>query len=474
MRFRALRQRKRPEKLRHRTETFLLTCRTPQRFVATDAQNRGEPFRKSTDHIIVHVPCPNAQRLASIHRPPWLWCLERRDIEQPLIDDGQRIAHRFTVPLPHTDRELLLRTYLIGDLDFGMQHRTAVDDLGPFDTVHADRQIVRSLRMGLQQGGMNVEVGSHLFRHWQFVSRLLFCRSPHPTARQHTRSVLHREQHTSSGCFRQVNHSFVTGLVTALIQREREHRGGRRIALARMSPPIRPVDKNHTARSMSALRITHKNQILSPRRIIDTERYFGFPLRCSQRARCDHLGRSTLHITAQITGRTFPPPTPTEFVYLVLQFAFGKRLLLGIQRHDRKSQITIRLELPIVQPNTDIRFIGRITHRTRSQALVTARLGDAREQVGLQHAGSRLVIHKTTVARNPSQRIELSGQYLIRRTGKGIKRIGENKVGITFERLRIVIESHFDLCIQSVRSRARQPMRFESDIRKIPAAQHIG
>ncbi len=365
-------------------------------------------------------------------------------------------------------------SFMIGDLDFGMQHRTAVDDLGPFDTVHADRQIVRSLRMGLQQGGMNVEVGSHLFRHWQFVSRLLFCRSPHPTARQHTRSVLHREQHTSSGCFRQVNHSFVTGLVTALIQREREHRGGRRIALARMSPPIRPVDKNHTARSMSALRITHKNQILSPRRIIDTERYFGFPLRCSQRARCDHLGRSTLHITAQITGRTFPPPTPTEFVYLVLQFAFGKRLLLGIQRHDRKSQVAIRLELPIVQPNTDIRFIGRITHRTRSQALVTARLGDAREQVGLQHAGSRLVIHKTTVARNPSQRIELSGQYLIRRTGKGIKRIGENKVDITFERLRIVIESHFDLCIQSVRSRARQPMRFESDIRKIPAAQHIG
>ena len=185
-------ERERPEELDNRVESFLLAGSTSQRLVAANAQNRGESRAICADNIVVHIPGLDAQCLALIHRRPGLWCLERGDVEQTLVNNREGIAHRFAISLAHLNRKLLLWTNLRRGIDYRVQNRFAVDNRSALHTIHSDWQVVDCLRVGLHERGVNIEVGCHIAGNQYSMCGLRICRGSHPLTRYHSRTIFYR------------------------------------------------------------------------------------------------------------------------------------------------------------------------------------------------------------------------------------------------------------------------------------------
>ena len=183
--FRPAVQGERSEKLHHRVESFLLAGGLADGLVPADTQYRSELSGVCTDDIVVHVPGADAQCLAAIHGLPRLRGPECRDVQQPLVHDGQRVAHRLVVAFVDSDRKFPLGKDLISELDLRVKNRATVNDLGSLHAVHPDRQVVYGLGVRLQQGGVHIEIGCHIPGYPQPVGRLLLVRQAHPAARQH-------------------------------------------------------------------------------------------------------------------------------------------------------------------------------------------------------------------------------------------------------------------------------------------------
>jgi len=263
-----------------------------------DTQDRGELSGVCTDDIVEHVPGADAQCLAAIHGLPRLRGPECRDVQQPLVHDGQRIAHRLVVAFVDPDRKFPLGKDLISDLDLRVKNRATVNDLGTLHAVHPDRQVVYGLGVRLQQGGVHIEIGRHIPGYPQPVGRLLLVRKPCPAARQHTRPVFHREKHPPSRRSGQIDRRQVADFVVSLVQGEREHGCGRWIALARVPAPVGPVDVDFPARGVAAPDIADKNEVFAPRGIVDPKGNLGFARRGFQSSRSHRPGGLALDIAA--------------------------------------------------------------------------------------------------------------------------------------------------------------------------------
>ena len=264
-----------------------------------------------------------------------------------------------------------------------MQDRATVDDLSPLDAVHSHRQVVCGAGMRLQQHGMDIEVRSHIPGNGQPVRCLPIDRCAYPAAGEQARPILDREQYTASGRFGQIDDRCVARFVTTFVQREREHCGSRRIALAGMSPPVGPVNEYRAACSVPALRVAYEDEVFAPCRILQPERHLGTALGAFQCARCDDHCGGALYVTVQSIGRAFLPPAPVEPIDFILQISFRQCIALGIQCHDGKVQIAIGFKFTVAQPDADIRIVWRVAHRSRRNAFIAARLDDTGDQIGL-------------------------------------------------------------------------------------------
>ena len=152
-----------------------------------------------------------------------------------------------------------------------MQYRFAVNNLGTLDAIHTNRQVIHGLCVRLNQRCVYIEVRCHIFGNKNAMSSLLIRSSAYPFARDYTRAILNREQRTATGRLWQIDRCIFAHLIVALVEREREHCGSRRVAFARMSSPIWPINVYNTTGCVPAYRVLHIDQVFSPRRVIYTE-----------------------------------------------------------------------------------------------------------------------------------------------------------------------------------------------------------
>ena len=213
-------KRKWSQELNYRIKSLLLACCTTQGLVATDTQYRCKLTAIGTDNIVVHIPGLHTESLTLIHRRPRLRCLECCDIEQTLIDNSERVAHRLAIRLAYLDGKLLLRTNLRRHIYYRVQNCLAVNNLCPLYTVHSYRQVVYGLGVWLQQCGVDIEVRCHIAGNEHTMRSLLVCRCAYPLARDYSRAILYRQQYATTFRFRQIDSSVFANLIVTLVKRE--------------------------------------------------------------------------------------------------------------------------------------------------------------------------------------------------------------------------------------------------------------
>ena len=136
-------------------------------------------------------------------------------------------------------------------------------------------------------------------------------------------------------------------------------------------------------------------------------------------------------------------------------------------------QVAIGFELPIAQPDPHVSLVGRIADRTGGDALIAAGLRYAGDQIGLQHPGSLLGRQNADLPCDLPQGVQPAGEQVVSGRRKRVERIGKPVVVVTFERVRIREERHFDACLQTGCDGTGQPTGVETDLCIRCAAQYL-
>ena len=166
---------------------------------------------------------------------------------------------------------------------------------------------------------MQIYIRSHFRCHLKGVFRIFLTGNFYPLLFQHRRTVFQRNQRTSSGSCGNDGRSRFSYLIRIFIQRESQHLNSTGVGLIRTPSPLRPVHINGSSGSMSALLVFYIYQIASPTRIIDTELERSLSACRMQTTTGNRSNGTTVNVCSQRFAIVFPPPAPTDAVYLIFQ-----------------------------------------------------------------------------------------------------------------------------------------------------------
>ena len=137
-------------------------------FITADRHGIFQRPAVSADHLVIQVPCPDAERLAGIEGFPRIGRFEFGEVQQPLLHDGDGICHGFSVFFFHRNRKGLLRPQFIRHPDDRVQYGRGVSHFDGCNAVHPYRQIVGCLCMWLNEGDIRIDIGRHVRRGFEF------------------------------------------------------------------------------------------------------------------------------------------------------------------------------------------------------------------------------------------------------------------------------------------------------------------
>ena len=319
-----------------------------------------------------------------------------------------------------------------------------------YHAIHADRQIVSSLCVGLDEGNVEVDIGCHALGDLKTVFRIARGGHVDPFTMEHFRTIFNGDQCASTGRGRNDGGGRFTHLVRRFIEREGQHFDAVRVRFVRSTTPFGPIHVNRAARGMSTLAILDIHQIATPFRIVDSEGDHGFAashrVDCSRR---DGDDRCVVEIRGKRLVVMLPPPAPVHFVDLVFQSLAVKRLAIGREGDYLEVVIPIRLKgltlIEIAQLDADVNGERREWNALSEETRVTSRFKDSASEVGLQHA-RRIRCRRQVGEEGCFSEITQCAVKKIGRTG-GECRCGivEGVLFVTFELRRHLREGHLHL-----------------------------
>ena len=103
----------RTEIFHHGIEPVVLFCLLVDGLVASDACQRHELAPECTYHIVVEVPGLHTEGLPGIHCIPRIRSLERSEVQQTFVHNGQCICHFTALLFAHPDAEFFQRAYCV-------------------------------------------------------------------------------------------------------------------------------------------------------------------------------------------------------------------------------------------------------------------------------------------------------------------------------------------------------------------------
>ena len=220
---------------------------------------------------------------------------------------------------------------------------------------------------------------------------------------------------------------------------------------------------------MATIFVFYIYEIASPRRIIDTEFKCCFSSAGLQFT-TGYGGNGTIvDVSAERLVAVFPPPTPTDAVYLIFQVGTVHRLSLRINGHDIKDVVFIRFDIfsfRLIQIDSYVRYKWGERNALCIDAGVSSRFEYPGGEGRIQH--TRCICCCRNFQRDScfSFRIKYAIEH-IRFNGCEIRsRIVEYILSVVLE-LRVYFgQRHFHFSFQFGGSGSRQPRRSErnSDI----------
>ena len=187
------------------------------------------------------------------------------------------------------------------------------------------------MRVRLKQRDEKIDVGIHLFGNLKPVFGIGGFGCFHPLFLNDARTVFDTYQRASRRAFGNHNRCRFAHFVGLLIGGERQHRQSARVGFVGTPVHRCPIHVENGSGGVPASGIFHQNQVTPPIGIIDLKTHFSVSALRRNYAVGNGRNRRVVHVRTQIFLRTVPPPTPVEFINLILYIAARNFLSVRIQ-----------------------------------------------------------------------------------------------------------------------------------------------
>ena len=371
----------------HRVEAVVLAGAADGVLVTADGGKRRQLSAVRPDHMVVHVPGFHSESLAAVHPGPGVRRLEGREVQKPLVHQGQGIGHGLAALLGDFDAEALLGMQFVWHGQDRLQPGGRVLHLHALHTVQADGKVVIRIPIGLQQGNVHIDIGRHLRSDAKAPGRV-FPGKLHPFTQEHAIGILQGNEGLGSFCGRNIDGGFLAGSVTFLVGGETEHGEGLRVPAAGPAGIVRPVYQHGFAADMPGLRVPHQQQVSAPFLLGHVHLYINVLGGRCQVPALHQLHGGTVHVFVQAGVGAVPPPVPAHLVEGVLQRVAFHRAALRV--HHGNAQLVGAVGFQEIGPDVLDAHIGLVGGEGKSlggEALVAALFVHGGDHEGFQHTG---------------------------------------------------------------------------------------